>query len=105
MSPAEILFQEIVAQHPAAITGKLFGAHCIKTLNGKSVAIFWKDHLLVKLSATDQQKALKWEGVVPASHLYAPERSLKGWLSIPFGHSEKWPEFVQQAIEFGKTFT
>ena len=103
MTKAEELFHTITREVPEAIEGKLFGAMCIKLKNGKTAATFWKDCMVFKLDEKEQKEALRLEGSKIASHLYAPEKPMKGWISIPFKHSHKWADFTKLAIEFVKT--
>jgi len=99
MSKAEALFRKIINEFPEAIEGKMFGAACIKSANGKVVAIFWKDALIFKLDENSQKEALKLEGANIGSHLYAPEKPMKGWISIPFLQTDTWKYFTERAIQ------
>ncbi len=103
MPKAEELFHKIIDKVPDAIEGKMFGALCIKLKNRKTVAIFWKDCMLFKLNDKAQIEALNLNGSKIASHLYDTEKPMKGWISIPFKHSNKWVDFTKLAIEFVKT--
>lgn len=103
MTKPEELFHTITREVPEAIEGKLFGAICIKLNNGKTAAIFWKDCMLFKLNDKSQKEALKLKGSKIASHLYDPEKPMKGWISIPFKHSHTWTDFAIKAIEYVKT--
>ena len=103
MTEAEALFQNIAIDLPDAIEGKMFGAKCIKLNNGKAIAIFWKDDMLFKLDEKAQKEALKLNGSKIGSHLYAPEKPMKGWILIPFKHSHTWKDFAKKAIENVKT--
>ena len=103
MTISEKLFHQIVNEVPGAIEGKMFGASCIKSINGKAVAILWKDYMLFKLEKKVQQEALKLDGSSIASHLYAPDKPMKGWVSLPFKHSDKWSSFTKKAMAFVKT--
>ena len=101
-SPPE-LFHKIANNIPNALESKLFGAACIKLKNGKTAAIFWQDCMLFKLNELAQKEALKLDAVKIASHLYAPEKPMKGWIVIPFKHSNTWESFTKLAIAFVKT--
>jgi len=103
MTKAEELFHQIVDEVPYAIEGKMFGASCIKSINGKAVAILWKDNMLFKLDEKVQQEALRLKGSRIGSHLYAPDKPMKGWVSLPLKHSDKWANFTKEAISFVKT--
>jgi len=98
MTKAEELFHTITREVPEAIEGKLFGAMCIKLKSGKTAAIFWKDCMVFKLDENKQKEALKLKGSKIGSHLYAPEKPMKGWISIPFKHSHTWTDFARKAI-------
>ena len=73
MTQPEELFHQIIIDIPEAIEGKMFGANCIKLINGKVVTIFWKDNMLFKLPENELNEALALEGAAIGSHLYAPE--------------------------------
>lgn len=103
MTKPEELFHTITREVLEAIEGKLFGAMCIKLNNGKTAAIFWKDCMLFKLNDKSQKEALKLKGSKIGSHLYAPEKPMMGWISIPFKHSHTWTDFAIKAIEYVKT--
>ena len=97
------LFHQIINEVPDAIEGKMFGASCIKLINGKAVAILWKDNMLFKLEKKAQQEALKLDGSSIGSHLYAPDKPMKGWVSLSFAHSDQWANFTKKAVAFVKT--
>jgi len=103
MTKPEELFHNIASEGTEAIEGKLFGAMCIKLNNGKTAAIFWKNCMLFKLDEKEQKEALKLKGSKIASHLYDPEKPMKGWISIPFKHSHTWTDFATKAVEYVKT--
>ena len=103
MTKSEELFHQIVNQVPDAIEGKMFGASCIKSINGKAVVILWKDNMMFKLDGKAQQEALKLNGSKIGSHLYAPDKPMKGWVSLPIEHSDKWTDFTKKSLVFGKT--
>ncbi len=100
MSSSEELFHQIVNEVPDAIPGEMFGASCIKTINGKAVAILWKDNMLFKLDEKVQHEALKLKDSCIGSHLYAPDKPMKGWVSLPFKHADRWAGFTKKAIAF-----
>lgn len=103
MTKSEERFHQIVNEVPDAIEGKLFGASCIKSINGKAVAILWKGNMLFKLDEKAQKEALKLNGSSIGSHLYAPDKPMKGWVSLPSQHSDKWTNFTKKAVAFVKT--
>ena len=100
MTESEILFNKIVVNTPNGIKGKMFGAECIKTKSGKTAAFFWKGNMVFKLDKETQIKALKIEGAKIGTHLYAPTKQMKGWVSIPYSQSENWIELTRQALEY-----
>ncbi len=100
MTESEILFNKIVVNTPNGIKGKMFGAECIKTKGGKTAAFFWKGNMVFKLDKETQIKALKIEGAKIGTHLYAPTKQMKGWISIPYNQSENWTELTRQALEY-----
>lgn len=102
MTEYEELFHKIAQQVPDAIEGKMFGALCIKSTNGKACAIFWKGSMLFKLDDKGQAEALKLDGAEIGSHLYAPNKPMKGWVLIPSSFSEKWLSFTIKAIAYVK---
>ena len=104
VAKSEKLFHQIVHEVPDSLEGKMFGASCIKSINGKAVAILWKDNMLFKLEKKVQQEALKLDGSNIGSHLYAPDKPMKGWVSSPFKHSDKWVNFTKKAVAFAKTW-
>ena len=104
MTKSEALFNQIFIEVPDARKGKMFGASCIKSMNGKVAAILWKDNMLFRLDERARQEAVKLDGSSIASHLYAPDKPMKGWISVPFKHSGKWAGFTKKAIAFAKAF-
>ena len=86
MTKSEKLFHQIIRNLENGFEGKLFGAKCIKSINGKTAAFYWQESMIFKLD-------LK-------SHLYAPNKPMKGWISIPKKHSVKWIEFASKALEY-----
>jgi hypothetical protein len=73
--------------------GKMFGALCMKTPNGKAAAMFWKDNLVVKLGDDAHSEALSLDG----AKLFEPMegRPMKGWVQIPFDYKSKWKLFAE----------
>ena len=100
MTQSQERFQQIVNEVPGAIEGKMFGAACIKSTNGKAAAILWKDNMLFKLDETDQLEAQMLEGSSIGYHLYAPEKPMKGWVSLPSIHSDQWANFTKKAVAY-----
>lgn len=100
MTESEKLFHQISSGIPNSVEGKMFGAKCIKSINGKTAAFFWKENMVFKLDERTQEQALKLKGSKVGAHLYAPEKQMKGWISIPIKHSQKWTEFAISAIKY-----
>ena len=103
MTNSEELFRQIIIEVPDATEGKMFGASCIKSINGKAAALFWKNNMLFKLDEKTQQEALKLNGSKIGSHLYAPDKPMKGWVLVPAQHSDKWTDLTQKAIAYLET--
>jgi len=97
MTKAEALFHEIANGIPGVKEGKMFGSLCIKTPNGKSGAMFWKDCIVVKLNNDMLGEALALEGVT----LFEPMegRPMKEWAQIPFKHKEVWKKFAAVSVD------
>ena len=100
MTKAEKFFHQIADELPNAIESKMFGALCIKAINGKPSAMFWKDDMIFKLNSEDEKKALRLKDARQGTHLYAPDRPMKGWVLIPFIHSSKWKNLAKKSIEY-----
>ncbi len=92
MTKAEELFSKIAKEIPDVKEGKMFGALCMKTPNGKSAAMFWKDNIVVKLQDKDLEAALSLGG----AKIFEPMegRPMKDWVQIPFEHQDKWKRFA-----------
>jgi len=100
MNNSEELFHQIASKTPNATVGKMFGALSIKTKNGKTAAFLWKGNMVFKLDEDSQQLALKLEGASIGSHIYAPDKQMKGWISLPEKQLERWLEFAKKAVHF-----
>ncbi|XZF15513.1 hypothetical protein ACTHGU_05210 [Chitinophagaceae bacterium MMS25-I14] len=98
MSAAVTLFNKIAADIPDAKPGKMFGAECIKLTNGKAVAMFWRDHIVVKLNAADKEKALQLKG----AKLFDPMdgRPMKEWVQVPFSYADQWRELAEKSTQY-----
>ena len=92
MTKAEDFFNELTKQIPDVKAGKMFGALCMKTPNGKSAAMFWKDNIVVKLTGESLNDAMSLDG----SKLFEPMegRPMKEWVQIPFSYKDKWKKFA-----------
>ena len=70
----------------------MFGALCMKTANGKSAAMFWKDNIVEKLTGESLNDAMSLVG----SKLFEPMegRPMKEWVQISFAYKDKWKIFA-----------
>ena len=100
MSKAESLFYQIASEVPEAKLGKMFGADCIKSPSGKAAAVLWQEAVLFKLAPDKIEEALQLEYSSPATHLYAADRPMKGWVKIAWQHSNQWAYFAREAIAY-----
>ncbi len=100
MTESEKLFDLIINEIPNCVQGKMFGAKCIKSNSSKTAAFFWKESMVFKLDDQPRKEALKLKDTKVGSHLYAPEKKMKGWISIPEEHSEKWANFAEKALKY-----
>ena len=92
MIKPEVFFLELTEKIPGVKQGKMFGAMCMKTPNGKSAAMFWKDNIVVKLNGNSLQEALSLDG----AKLFEPMegRPMKEWVQIPFQYKDKWEKYT-----------
>jgi hypothetical protein len=88
MTKGEELFSEIAKAIPGIKEGKMFSALCMKTPNGKSAAMFWKENIVVKLEEDDMIAALALDG----SEIFEPMegRQMTGWIQIPYKYKDEW---------------
>lgn len=93
---ASAYFKELSEKFEDVKPGKMFGCDCLKTPNGKAAAMFWHDHLVVKLPPAELEKALKIKG----SKIFEPMkgRPMNGWLQVPFSNKESWEAYLKQSI-------
>lgn len=99
---AEEKFLEVSVALNEVQLDKMFGAQCLKTVKGKAVAIFWKDSMLFKLNEESLAEALDLPNASQATHLYAVERPMTGWVNIPLTSSIHWHTLAVKAIENSK---
>jgi hypothetical protein len=97
MTNAEEFFKELTGQIESVKPGKMFGALCMKTPNGKSAAMIWKDQLVVKLKGNFLDEALSLTG----AKIFEPMegRQMKEWVQIPFMHKDRWKEYTLLSIK------
>ena len=100
MSKAEALFHDIAAGIPDTTEGKMFGALCIKSANGKAGVMFWKEFMIFKLEGEDLLEALKLDGAT----LFDPAggRPMKGWVQLSYDHKAKWKKFAEISMAMVK---
>jgi hypothetical protein len=103
MTVSEKLFHAISKETSNGVEGKMFGAKCIKSRNGKTAAFFWKGNMVFKLDEKSKKEAFNLKDTKIGVHLYAPEKQMKGWVSIPYKHSGKWAEFTKKALIYVET--
>jgi hypothetical protein len=97
MTKAETFFNDLTKEIPDATPGKMFGALCMKTPNGKSAAMFWQDNLVVKLQGDSLKEAMSLAG----TKLFEPMegRPMKEWVQIPFAYKDEWKKFALMSVE------
>jgi hypothetical protein len=93
MTKAEELFIELTAQTPGAKPGRMFSALCMKMPNGKSGAMFWREHLVVKLQGELMEEALSLDGAKTFEPMEG--RTMNGWIQVPYHYKTKWKKFAQ----------
>lgn len=79
--------------------GKMFGALCTKTPNGKASTMFWKEYMIFKLDTEDEKSAMKLSG----AKLFDPSgmgRPMKGGVQLSDKHSAKWKSLALKATEY-----
>ena len=101
MTKAEQFFNELTQEIPDVKSGKMFGSICMKTPNGKSAAMLWKDNIVLKLQADSMKEAMALKG----ARLFEPMegRPMKEWVQIPFEHKDKWKKLALISSETVKT--
>jgi len=100
MTKAEKLFHQIAKELPNASEGKAFGVFSIKTPNGKLAVLFWNNKMMFKLDKKDEEKTLTLKGARKGKHIYDSERSMTGWVQVPFSHSLKWKDLAKKSISY-----
>ncbi len=97
MTKAEIFFNDLTKEIPNVTPGKMFGALCMKTPNGKSAAMFWKDHIVVKLHGDSLKEAMNLDGTKQFEPMVG--RPMREWIQIPFTYKEMWKKFAMTSSE------
>jgi hypothetical protein len=97
MSEAETYFIKLSEEIPDVQLGKMFGALCMKTPNGKSSAMFWKDNIVVKLQGEPLNEAMSLDG----AQVFTPMegRPMNGWVQVPFAYKDKWKKLAKTSAE------
>ncbi|HTR81595.1 MAG TPA: hypothetical protein VMM58_08185 [Bacteroidota bacterium] len=100
MTKPEEYFHQLTTEIPEVASGNMFGAACMKTSNGKSAAMFWKECIVVKLHGPAFDEALRLKGAC----LFEPMegRPMKEWVQIPYAHKAKWKKFALASAELVK---
>ncbi len=98
MTKAEELYHQIAVVIPNITKGKMFGALCLKSPNGKAGVMFWRDYMVFKLPKEDENEVLAFDGV----KVFAPmgDREMKGWTQVPYANSEHWQKWAEKAMHF-----
>jgi hypothetical protein len=102
MTDAGMYFNELAKEIPNVSGGKMFGASCMKTPNGKSAAMFWNDHLVVKLQGAFLDEAMSLNGTKPFEPMEG--RPMNGWVQIPFEYKDHWRKFTLISAESVEKF-
>lgn len=97
----EQLFHDIAAEMPNVKIGKMFGKMCYKVPSGKAAVVLYHNDMVFKLTAEQQQEALKLSG----AHVFEPMagRKMNGWIQIPEQHSARWNEYAKKAVAYVST--
>lgn len=97
MSAALDYFNQLTETTEGVTPGKMFGALCMKTANGKSAAMFWKDCIVVKLSGDAYTQTLALDGCT----LFDPMgcRPMKEWVQVPFDYKDSWKELLKHSAK------
>ncbi len=94
----ENIFNEIADAIPDTTKGKMFGALCIKALNGKAGVMYRKGDMIFKLPADDERAALKLSG----TKIFDPMdgRPMNGWVQMGEEHASQWKYYAQLAMDY-----
>lgn len=99
MSPEET-YNQIAEQTQGVTKGKMFGALCLKTPNGKAACLFKNDMMAFKLQGTMADEANSLDGTQTFEP--APGKFLNGWVQVPFEYANRWVEFTNASVNFVK---
>lgn len=100
MTKAESLYHDIANDLPDVKEGKMFGALCLKTPNGKAAAMFWKEHMIFRLKPKDQDTVLQLTG----AQVFTPmeNRPMNGWIQVPYTHAKMWKELAIKSADIAR---
>lgn len=90
-------FDALLEELPEAKPGKMFGKDTLR-LGRRPFAMFYQDHLVVKLAEPENTEARQ----IPGTFWFAPmgeERPMKNWVCIPFREYEEWVHWARLAQE------
>lgn len=99
MSPEE-KYQEVTANISDTKAGKMFGALCIKTPNGKAACMYHKGNMVFKLKGDDAAVAASLDGAQTFEP--SPGKKMNGWIQVPFDYAGRWAEFAQASVAYVK---
>jgi hypothetical protein len=97
MTEAEEFFIKLTGEIPNVKSGKMFGALCMKTPNGKSSAMIWNSDIVVKLQGESFKNAMSLDGARQFEHMEG--RPMKEWVRIPFIYKDLWKEYAMISSE------
>lgn len=97
MSKAEEFFISLSKEIPNVTIGKMFGALCMKTASSKSVAMMWKDNIVIKLTGDTVSEATGLSDTKPFEPMQG--KPMKEWYQVSFQHKEKWEKLVLLSLE------
>ncbi len=97
MTKQEELYHKIASELSDMQESKMFGVLCIKSPNGKSGVMFWKDDMVFKLTGDMEKEAITLKG----AKIFEPAagRPMNGWILVPNAHSAKWKKYAAIAME------
>ena len=95
---SEIIFNEIADSIADTTKGKMFGALCIKALNGKVGVMYHKGNMAFKLSGEDETAILN----LPGTKIFEPMegRPMNGWVQMGEEHASHWKHYALLAMNF-----
>ena len=91
------LVAAVVAAHPEAKLGQMFGAPCVKRDTGKVAFCSWQGDVVFKLvDEGSRSEALALDGAA----LFDPGmgRRMKEWVLVPVAHSGRWAELAEWSL-------